>query len=550
MLRIISASLFFAAPSAATTWTVAEDWNAVPSGTPTTVTDLAACEAKAAGHAQFAFNENSKHCYVSDATTFGGKFSDHATSGCDAAVVARCSATPGGGGGGGVPRWTAPKPDPTKTPGLGGYARAPPAFQALVHRGTEALGTYNHNVMFEYAVGLGGFFMQWKNCQTDEDCNGQRMLYTTSPDARAWAPAAELFPNMTTPGLMLALEPGPPVRVGGRVYAAASPGVRPDAGNKHDVDAQGSQFCLWPDPLNPRNCGPASDVAVQYEDSLLLRRVLPGGAGLGPIFWASQAAPALFAAASAALNISALPAQDAQTRADIAALHDGEPAMYEPGCGPGSAGAARDGTLKCEACRGGCHIYASIDKTLGIANERTHFSAPDGSTETILYRAQNHLLWASTRNASSSSSSSSSVSAGWAEIQVTDIPNDNSNLNSGALPDGRVYLLHNPVTPAPTPKRDPAQGGSHPSQRDPITVATSADGVNFDSALVAMTCTDLDAQTGCLPRFEGKSKNAGPSYPQGVTVTAPAPVELRGFYVGASVNKEDIWVTKLNFSSF
>ena len=57
MLRI-SASLFFAAPSAATTWTVAADWNAVPSGTPTTVTDLAACEATAAGHAQFAFNEN------------------------------------------------------------------------------------------------------------------------------------------------------------------------------------------------------------------------------------------------------------------------------------------------------------------------------------------------------------------------------------------------------------------------------------------------------------------------------------------------------------
>ena len=302
-----------------------------------------------------------------------------------------------------------------------------------------------------------------------------------------------------------------------------------------------------PDPLNPRNCGPASDVAVQYEDSLLLRRVLPHGAGLGPIFWASQAAPALFASATAMLNISALPAQDAQTRADIASLHDGTPAMYEPGCGPGSAGAMRDGTLKCEACRGGCQSYASIDKSLGIANERTHFSSPDGTTEAILYRAENHLLWASTRNVSSSSTSKD-----WATIAVTDIPNDNSNLNAGALPDGRVYLLHNPVTPAPTPELGgkSGHGGSHPSQRDPITVTTSKDGVTFDSASVAMTCTDLDAVTGCLPRFEGKSKNAGPSYPQGVTVTAPAPKELRGFYVGASVNKEDIWVVKLDFSSF
>jgi hypothetical protein len=40
-------------------------------------------------------------------------------------------------------------------------------------------------VMFDYSLGHG-FFLQWKNCQTDEDCNGQRMLYSTSEDARTW----------------------------------------------------------------------------------------------------------------------------------------------------------------------------------------------------------------------------------------------------------------------------------------------------------------------------------------------------------------------------
>ena len=224
---------------------MAVDWNAVPTGKHSTEKDIKACAAKAEGHAQFAFNLHSKHCYFSNGLTFGGAFSDHVTSGCDSTKVSRCSATPGGGGGLPVPRWTAPPPDPTAVPGLGGFPRALPAFQALVHRGTKELGTYNHNVMFEYATGLGGFFMQWKNCQTDEDCNGQRMLYSTSADAKNWAPAAELFPNMTTASQMLALEPGPPIRVGGRVYAAASPGVRPDAFNHHDVDAQGSQFCLW-----------------------------------------------------------------------------------------------------------------------------------------------------------------------------------------------------------------------------------------------------------------------------------------------------------------
>ena len=117
----------------------------------------------------------------------------------------------------------------------------------------------------------------------------------------------------------------------------------------------------------------------------------------------------------------------------------------------------------------------------------------------------------------------------WSLIQQTDIPNDSSNLNAGALPDGRVYLVHNPVTPAPTPKAEAeATGGvagAHPSQRDPVTVATSKDGVTFDTAVVGMTCTQLDNVTGCEPRYPGKSKNAGPSYPQAITVTAPAPAE-------------------------
>jgi hypothetical protein len=63
-----------------------------------------------------------------------------------------------------------------------------------------------------------------------------------------------------------------------------------------------------------------------------------------------------------------------------------------------------------------------------------------------------------------------------------------------------------------------------------------------------MTCHALDNVTGCEPRYAGKSKNAGPSYPQAIAVTAPD--ALAGFYVGASANKEDIWVTKLAYDAF
>ena len=59
--------------------------------------------------------------------------------------------------------------------------------------------------------------------------------------------------------------------------------------------------------------------------------------------------------------------------------------------------------------------------------------------------------------------------AGWPAIFKTDIPNDNSNLNAGELPNGTVYLVHNPVTPA----------NGKAFMRDPVTVATSADGFTF-----------------------------------------------------------------------
>ena len=40
------------------------------------------------------------------------------------------------------------------------------------------------------------------------------------------------------------------------------------------------------------------------------------------------------------------------------------------------------GTLKCEACEGGCQVYSSIDFNLDIANERTHWVLPNGECVT------------------------------------------------------------------------------------------------------------------------------------------------------------------------
>ena len=104
----------------------------------------------------------------------------------------------------------------------------------------------------------------------------------------------------------------------------------------------------------------------------------------------------------------------------------------------------------------------------------------------------------------------------------------NSNLNAGTLPDGRVYLVSNPCP-------NLTEVGA---RRDPLVVATSADGLRFDRAVAVMSCAVLG---GCEARYSGSSKNPGPSYPQAVAVTAPP--ELAALYVVATNNKEDVIVT-------
>ena len=152
-----------------------------------------------------------------------------------------------------------------------------------------------------------------------------------------------------------------------------------------------------------------------------------------------------------------------------------------------------------------------------------HEAAAGGHAATddvLLYRSKDDVLYASVRAAPGA--------AAWAAPAKTDMPNDNSNINAGALPDGRRYLFANAMPFA---------------IRDPLVVATSADGAAWDTARVAITCTDLPS-SNCTARFAGKYKNPGPSYPQAVAVPA-----LGAVFVVATNNKEDVVVTRLPLES-
>jgi hypothetical protein len=120
-----------------------------------------------------------------------------------------------------------------------------------------------------------------------------------------------LFPNISTDATPTALFVGPFVWLNGNVYAAASPGI---LGPK-DAAAQGSQFCLWPDPVTPRNCGPPS--YAQEKDTLLMRRVLGGQGVFGPMFWATATAPPAWVGVSKILGIKTLNEMDSEVRGSM-----------------------------------------------------------------------------------------------------------------------------------------------------------------------------------------------------------------------------------------
>ena len=400
---------------------------------------------------------------------------------------------------------------------LGGLPMLPNGSSTIVFWGTEAEGDYNHGAMLTYLDGV--ITAAWKNGvnNSGEDAPGQRVRYAQSTDGDTWTPSAILFPSLSTPLLPVALFAGPFAVLGGRLYASATPAVIATG------DAQGSQFCLWPDGVDPRNAGPPGQ--RQPVGTLLLRRVLPGVGRLGPAFWAADAVPRGFGPASAAAGLLTANATDAVTRADVAALLLGAHAPAPP-CGD----PATSGTLKCEAVARGAQDYQTLPLIARLANERSHWAVPPSrggahaGADVLVYRSHSGALWASMRGAGAQA---------WSEVALSPIPNDDSNINAGSLPSGAAFIVANAV---------PHRG------RDPLTLALAGDGLNFTACVALLSCRGLRPNSTCVKRGPGGA-SGGPSYPQALSVVAPAPGALRGLYVVATNNKEDVVVVRFPWTA-
>ena len=277
------------------------------------------------------------------------------------------------------------------------------------------------------------------------------------------------------------------------------------------------QFCLYPYPWPGRR-------------NLLLRRVTisSGQPVLGPIFWLDGIPPS-FESVSKRLGILPLASMDATTRNDIAELSN--PAML-----PCASGA------KCEACVGSCQPLPPMMGAPGTGQqkgcdidyegsqqswiERTRYTVPGSQREVLLYR-NNH----SKDTAYFCFSTRAAPSESWSEPAPSGIPDSTSNMNAGALPDGRIFVLSNPST------------------RATLVMSLSEDGYNFSQAFDIASCSRAPFSNpaqpdGCKRRNTNPGAGYGVCYPQGVVVT-----ELGVLFVAASVNPEDIWVIKVPLAS-
>ena len=75
------------------------------------------------------------------------------------------------------------------------------------------------------------------------------------------------------------------------------------------------------------------------------------------------------------------------------------------------------------------------------------------------------------------------------------------------------------------------------SVRDPLMVSLSRDGIDWSVCKIAQTCTAMAGGASKCGARQKANGNVGPSYPQGLSVVAPAPVAMQGLYVVATNNK-------------
>lgn len=342
---------------------------------------------------------------------------------------------------------------------------------STIYRATIEAGTYNHHP--NIARHRGGFFVSWSNHPVDEDEPGQRVLFSYSADGRQWQREAVLFPAIPTHGgRKLVLTANGWLRDGALLFAIA---------DLHDIigwsDNEGRAIAKQKNDRYYRT--------AQRSFGRLARQVDENG-NLAAPFWLSRI-------------------DDAQTICSICRSNP-EPA------------AALNAMLQEPLNRRRWQLMDG--NRLGYWVDRYPDQGSDGHylVEPTTYRAKNNFLVRLLRDLDPSYrlyATTSRDGASWETPVRTDIPDSPSLSAAGQLPDGRRYLIGNPVK----------------NSRDPLAIRLSRDGLRFGEAQIL--------RRGAPPlRRAGLHKGPGFQYPSAIVADSV-------LWIVYSVNKEDIAVSRV-----
>jgi len=340
----------------------------------------------------------------------------------------------------------------------------------IVYWATEQTGYYNHH---PHVVHYNGrFFVAWSNHPVDEDGGGQRVLMSLSRNGVRWSVPVALFPRLPAEnGGGLVLTANGWLVLGRTLYAIAD--VHDDIG--------------WSDNdglVVSKQQSPGYHRSARRAIGRLGRKVSADGT-MGAPFWVARLDQATQVCKSCRLQ----PALAAEVGA----------ALRQPLNRP-----AWDLT---EANRHGLWI------------DRYPAKAGDGHrlAEPTTYRGSNGLLVRLLRDLDGSNFIYASVSSDrggtWSTPKRTTLPDSPSRSFAGSLPDGRVFLIGNPVK----------------GRRDPLVIRLSRDGAVFGRAMVIR-------RDSPPMRRRGRYKGSGFQYPSAV-------VAKDALWIVYSVNKEDIEIS-------
>ena len=460
----------------------------------------------------------------------------------------------------GYPHWTAPRPS-VKLNASAGLRPVPGVTHTTVYNATSPsgernqFGVYNHGPMA--TLYNKTIYMSWYNAPVGEKY-GKRSVYATSQDGgHTWGSPGVLFPPFTQqPCPACGEENGPWTTLGaeadgtgGRLYTQSG---TQDAGEHHEgiisvarrVGINGNPAALgppfWLNRTVPAYCTNSSAEECKYPTYLEMDAVTRADAAqlLASFVRTLVVYPDESTDAKKIKTAEGTEEERKQTdspRRQLQHLNVGDDDMHSSGMHynerslyavPGT----RDLVL---LLRGYPHALSAALCTLPASPYGTApFTAVSRSCRSGVGDAFMNLV--ELVNLGSANSGGKPRICNWTSPIPTDMPDSGSRTCAAPLPDGKgIYLVGNQIDRG----------------RDPVTIATSHDGLTWDNAWAV--------RYGAPPvRYPGEAKGPGFQYP-GALLLQPSDllgeeggaVEESTLIVCYSVGKEDIALTRVPLSA-